>query len=191
MRRLELMMDPTTRAWLVRVAKKNYWRVAHHLELDDLLQDGFVVWHRVQQRYREEGRDHAHIINTFKRAYRNHLHDLSRARSKAPPELQLLDDELDADAYEVHAPRHRVEHLAPLEFGGQELAVALQQAPFRVREVLKLFNDEQARESMRKPYRQRGDGSRETLNERLCRLAGFNAARVNLVDLLHSYLLAD
>lgn len=192
MQRIELVMDARTRGWLVQVAKKNYWRVAAHIDLDDLVQDGFVVWHHVQQRYREQGRIHSHIVNTFKRAYRNHLHDLSNARTRAPMELQLLDAESSAsEDYEVHAPRQAVERLAPLEHGAQELLMALKQAPFKVREVLKLFNDPAGLERMRRPYRIRGDGSRETLNERLCRMAGFDATRVNLVEAVQAYLLSD
>ena len=190
--RIELMMDSRTREWLLRVAKKNWWRVADFIDLDDLVQDGFVVWYRVHQRYREEGREHPHIVNTFKRAYRNHLHDLANARTRAPVELLWLDSEFtDHDDDDAHAPRKPVEMLAPLEYGAQEITVHLKQAPFRVRELLKLFADPQARERMTHPYRVHGDGSRETLNERLCRLAGFDANHVDLVHTLRAYLRTD
>lgn len=175
--RVELVMDSTTKKWLLAFARDNFWRVADHIEFEDLLQDGFVIFYRVRNKYREQGRTHKHIINTFKLSVRNHLHDLATQRTRCPYEFQD-----DPDKYISLSPRMLPHQLVEL---------AILQAPFRVRETLAVLASESGRRKLRKPYRIRGDGSRETLNERLCRIAGFDATRVDLATTLKSYFLTD
>lgn len=186
MERVPLLMDKATRKWLRDFAKANYWRVASWYELEDLLQDGMVLWHQIRQRYR--GRQGKHLTNTFKLSFRNHVHDLATARTKAVPQFLILDAH---DTVEDDDHVTPLERLSPREPESQTFAADLRSAPYRVQEALAVFASDVGRAALRRPYRLRGDGSRETLNERLCRIAGFDSNRVDLVGHLRAYLATD
>lgn len=175
--RIELVIDRRTRKWVIDFAAANYWRVAAHIDLEDLLQDGMMLFHKCRQKYREEGRGHAHIINTFKQAFRNHVTNLAIARTR---DLEMMATDVEW-----------TDDLSPRENGQQEFTVALQKAPFRVREALAVYTTERGRDKMRKPYHLYVDGSRETLNDRLCKVAGFDRTRVQLTTTLREYFATD
>lgn len=202
-RRLEMIMDSSTRKWLVAFCRDNYWRVAPHIELEDLVQDGFVKFHTIRDRYRGQGRTHAHLINTFKVAFRNHVNDLSNYRTRQPLEIQVLDVDW-SDRKNIKGLRRTdgtgnmqdpnedfVDHLMPRAPEEQTFAARLATAPFRVREALAVYASEEGRQRLCVPYRMRADGTRESLNDRLCRLAGFDPTRVSLVAELRGFLAAD
>lgn len=170
MRRYELGMDSVTSRWLVAYSARNYWRVAPYIDFEDLLQDGQLVFWRVRRKYLGR-RSSAHLINTFKASFINHMHDLASARTHSPIEVQV--DVL---------PQ-------PIEQETQTLLAAIAMAPFHIREAIKVFTSEEGLALLRRPYRLRGDGSRETLNERLCKIAGFDAKRIDLAGSLKQFLL--
>lgn len=186
--RVELKMDAATLRWLRDFVRCNYWRVARDIEFDDLIQDGFLLFLKIRQRYRSQGRTHQHLVNTFKLTYRNHVHDLANERTRAPAEYQVLDLPYDYDDPDSISP---IERLSPREPETAPFAARLASAPFRVREALAVYASEEGRERLCKPYTRRADGTRETLNERLCRLAGFNPKRVSLVEELRGFLATD
>jgi DNA-directed RNA polymerase specialized sigma24 family protein len=184
-------MDRKTKQWVARTAAKHYWRVASYYDMDDLIQDAMLVYHRTLIRYNESGRHaaqertqtKAYMVNTFKRCYLNHIHDLANKTSREPSTCFLED---------LIPPASDGEYLAnnilPKFQEQQTFATYLSRAPVKVREVLRLFASDDGCERMRVPYRVRPDGARETLNERLCRLAGFDPQRVDLVEHLQQYL---
>src|SRR5262249_22978151 len=67
--------------WVFKYAKKNFWRVESYYELDDLVQDGFMIYCAVREHY-SDITDKPHLMALFKRAFSNHIHDLSTKRTR-------------------------------------------------------------------------------------------------------------
>jgi len=181
MRREELGMDKLTQRWMIGHAARNYWRVASFIDLEDLIQDGHMVFWRVRRKYLGK-RSGAYIVNTFKASFINHIHDLATARSRAPLELHFFDNLL------TEENARDADRMMPIEPEVQTFLASLAAAPFRIREALAVFASEEGRERLRRPYRLRADGTRETVNERLCRIAGFDPQRVDLSTSLREFL---
>jgi hypothetical protein len=179
MHREYIGMDRKTKQWLANTSSRNYWRVCSYYDIDDLIQDGMLIYHRVTQKYKGSGKSPAHILNTYKASFKNHIHDLANKRTRQPVELQLLSMSPDDNDYS--------ERFVPGVPEMQTLAAKIAKAPVRVREVLQLFASDDECKRMRAPYRVRIDGQRETLNDRLCRLAGFDPDIVDLVSSLKIY----
>jgi hypothetical protein len=185
-------MDQKTKSWLLGTCSKHYWRVAAYYDLDDLIQEGMLVYHRTEVRYNEEGRhaeqkrnkSHSYMVSTFKRSFINHIHDLANKRSRQPLELQIIDQPVPDDDV---GRRNWLDYHGPSTPETQTFCAMVSMAPLRIREVLALFNSDDNRKRLRAQYRIRPDGSRESLNERLCRLAGFDPECVDLVRQLQLY----
>lgn len=73
-------MDKGAVGWLIKTANENYWRVEGFCTRDDLIQDGYVCYLKIAERYKKKNK--AHTMALFKTAYFNHIHDLSNARRK-------------------------------------------------------------------------------------------------------------
>ncbi len=158
-------MDEGARLWMTRTAIEQYWRVAHWISIEDLLQDGALLWVITEQRYPDVSNP-AHRMALFKRIFSNHLHDLANNRTlQAEVPFSGLDESSLEEALEGCC----------CEFA--DLLQMVTEAPAKVRQLLgRLLADPT---SMLVPYRR--DGSlRETLNERFCQIAGFDPNTDNL-----------
>lgn len=133
--------------WIVKTAKRNFWRVAHWIDFDDLCQDGQRLFYETQQRYAKV-REPAHVMALFKRTYVNHIHDMARARRRMP-ELQAIEAALEL----------------PCEYS--EALALIAGAPVHVRAAIVALMTRKERVLVR-----RRNGIRETWNRKLCRLAG-------------------
>lgn len=143
--------------WMKRNAAKQYWRVAPWINLDDLIQDGYLCWFIVRSKY-PYVESRANRMALFKRVFNNHLHNLANAKTRHP-EIAFaqaeLDAKLDGESCEL-----------------AEMMTMIAEAPVKVRKLLKkLIADPTC---LRDTYRKDDGLIRETLNERLCRLAGLN-----------------
>jgi hypothetical protein len=148
-------MDRTAYLWLRKTALKNLWRVSTWCELDDLIQDGAMIYYHVLHRY-PHAVDPPHIMRLFQVSYINHLHTLSkvttRSKQTATALATFVRDEAEPDAF--------------------NLALLIERAPEYIRAVLKLYTTEHGRRRLRSLLRVKHNGERETTNERLCRLIG-------------------
>ncbi len=168
-------IDAGARGWLLATAKNNYWRIASWYDLDDLIQDGFLVWYKVVNHYAWRPRGRAHIMALFKTAYVNHIHDLSKHRSRLHEQpISVLIDGWTMDDLDQFLPPE----------DGIETSVA--NAPPMLQPLLRQLFECDPRK-LRSLYRWRGS-KRETTNERFCRLVGYNPSDINLVGLLYDYL---
>lgn len=73
-------MDEGAIGWLHRIAVRNHWRVASWIDLSDLIQDGYLHWQRIAQRYPD-----APIpaqMRLFQITYLNWFHDLAKRKLK-------------------------------------------------------------------------------------------------------------
>jgi hypothetical protein len=136
------------------------------------VQDGFVCWYRVIRRYaRVRQGSSKHRMALFKRVFSNHIHDLSKRKSRL---LEVHFEDLPpkiADALNYPATQDLYGAAPPLV----KLGLTVLMAPKHAR-------------SLRSSYRVRADATRETFNERLCRLAGLDPRTIDLAGELRYYL---
>lgn len=163
-------MDQGVSGWIYKTARENLWRVSGFIEFDDLVQDGFMFWQRIVTRY-PNVTHRPHQMALFKTAFHNHIHDLSKKKTR----LELV-TESDMDV--------------PLDFmlegddpaQDPDLAFLIPQLPPALLRMIKRML-----ETPDAPYRQRLDG-RETTNERLCRFAGLDATKRDIHTAVLNYL---
>ncbi len=165
-------MDETARRWIISTARKNFWRVAPWYELEDLIQDGYMWWYSRVLKY-PHVTEPKHMMRLFQMRYVQHIHELSNKRTKQKAETLLCDFGEDD----------------PLWFISQDdMSIFVAEAPPHIRAALTALELHAA--SMRKPYGKRKNGTRETLNERLCGIAGLDPTKMDIAGALKSYLTA-
>ena len=179
-----ITMDVGAKKWLYRTAHKNYWRVAHWLEPEDLIQDGYMHFYRVVEKYSDLSDDpHSpHLMSLFKITYINHLHNLSKERTRKP---ELAISQMVLGLRPDEDTQFLEQHQMPDDSFGP-LAAAIASAPELLQKLLIVMVQES--KALRAMYRVRRDGTRETVNERLCRLAGIGDTSVDLTSTLKVYL---
>lgn len=166
----ETNMDQGVRGWIFKTAKENMWRVSSHIDLADLLQDGALIWVKVSAKY-SNVTEQKHRMALFKTAFTNHIHDLSKKRSR----LELV-AEADLDTpMEV-----MLEGEDPTSDPDASFIIA--QLPASLKRVLQRVIASDG------PYRLRLDHTRETTNERLCRFAGLDPTKRNVQAAILQYL---
>lgn len=139
------MLNDRTRRWITTTAKENFWRVASYYDLEDLVQDGYLVYFRIHKIYPQA--EPAQLLRLFQRSYINHIHNLAKRARRI--EITVLEEQ---------------DH--PLcEFS--ELIRTIMEAPETIRKILTSLAC--------KPYREhriRADRTRQTTSELMCQLAG-------------------
>lgn len=84
-------LDQGLRLWILNTAKKNFWRVAKHYELTDLIQDGYLCYAICLRRYGQTCDGPSHFMSLVKTTYRNFITDLAnkRSASESVEEIQV------------------------------------------------------------------------------------------------------
>lgn len=168
-------MDDGARKWLIKTARKNLWRVADYYDLDDLIQDGLIVWARVVKKY-PRAKDKPHLMALFMRSYTNHINTLSKSRTRERDAVKAM---IDTSLI--------IEPITDDGFG--HLAAKIATAPPAIQNLLRALATEHGSKVLNAVYRQRRDGSRETRQERLCRMAMVPNG-TDLAALARSYFLS-
>ncbi len=172
-----LDMDDGARLWLYKTCHRQFWRVSGWYEFDDLVQDGFMKFYQIRIRYGEV-KDPPHLMALFKVAFINHIHTLAAKRSYGA-EACYMEDAPDAVAsWEV----------ASVEESWAPLLTAIADAPAPVLQLLEKLASSPKLPSLGSVYRRRRDGTRETLNERLCRLIKLDPKVFDLTSMLRQVL---
>lgn len=161
-------MDKTARLWMLKTMRRNHWRVAAWIDLDDLIQDGYMHWQRVLDKYPDVHQP-AHLMRLFQRTITGYLHDLASKRSR---------DRIMLDSYQVLKPA--------LGMDDDALIMRIAKAPPEIRTFLQRLVEDRTWNELRKPFRRRLKAHRETLNERLCRIAGIEP-NIDFTGLLADY----
>jgi hypothetical protein len=163
-------MDQGVRGWIYKTAKENLWRVSGHIDFADLIQDGYLFWHRITIKYPNVTAT-KHRMALFKTAFTNHIHDLSKKKSRLDLVTESdLDTPMDV-MLEGEDPNADPDHT----FIFRELPPAIMRALSRALEGTS-------------PYRLRLDHTRETTNERLCRFAGLDPSKRDIHTAVLRYL---
>ena len=137
-------LDQPGRLWLIKVARENYWRVCSHIDLDDLIQDGYLHYQRVVTKYPQVD-SRPHLMRLFQRTYLNHLHNLAKRRTRER-------------AIEVPTTD-------PPQSPDELLLLLIAKAPPAVRAFLRGIATEPGIRHLRAPNRLYRDRTRQTFND--------------------------
>jgi len=165
-------VDKGLRIRIAKMAKHHHWRVQSWYGIDDLIQEGFVCYAKVRSKY-PQITDDVHILNLTSVAFRNHITNLSN-RKRKQADITFADLPNDDIPPETECP-------------DAEIAQLIAEAPPLVQRVLRALQSPEGRKAWAALYRVRRNGTRETLNERLCRMIGLQAV-VDIHSLVVSYL---
>lgn len=166
-------MDAGARIWLARAIKKNYWRVSGWYDLDDLMQEGYFAYYYVVRHYPQVTHS-PHRMALFKLTFNSVICNLANQRTRRVEEVCESE-------------------LGPADEGGSffdgaaadpdiaEAVAELAAAPQYVRDAVALLSSGDRR--LRHKPRRSGPGRRrrETLNELLCRLTGYDPQMTDIV----------
>lgn len=193
-----MRIDRAAQRWLYQYAARNLWRVSGWYDLDDLVQEGLLYWHKVVTHYRDTVTERPHMMRLFQTTYRNRIHALSLERTKrlsdetgkVVSEVPFLGDE---EFSMKHSGRSRFdggdrvsdngEQAAEIEFNG-----LMANAPEPLRRLFVVLQKDDGPKRLRSIYRMYGDGTRETFNQRLASLIGWSGEAPNFRQMLADYL---
>jgi len=175
--------DRVARGWIHNYARKNYWRVASWVEFEDLIQDANMLYVEVVQIRLPPDAQQEHIMSYFQTCFRNHITDLANRRTRSN---ETAMSEMFPATEEGNSA---LEDLLGAEMEQASFMTLLAQAPAEVKAVLNLLMTDAGLVKLRSDY-ERPNGVRETTNERLCRLAGYDSTQVNLVQMVKDHFAA-
>jgi hypothetical protein len=164
--------------WIYSYSKKNYWKVAGLIDFDDMIQEGYVAFYYCKNRYGEI--DPPHLMAMLKLRFFQFIVDTAKKRTGLA-EVHPLDNINENSTEEsVWDKLLGTDEL-------QSIQVLISEAPELIRKVLSLFVTEDTLKELRAPYKRNQDKTRETTNDRLCRLIGITGD-VDLVSMIKNYL---
>lgn len=166
-------MDQGVKGWIFNTSRKEFWRVASWYEYVDLVQDGAMIYAKIVAKY-PDLKTPKDRMNIFKRAFTNHIHDLSKKRTKSVTEI--LECTLGTQLHEIEADF----------FTCPDTSVTLAMLPAKLRETIhQLLTDPYVLDT----FRWTGKGW-ETPMEKLARVMGVDPSR-DLLDELRTALTTD
>ena len=186
-------MDDGARGWLIKTARKNLWRVVPIYDLDDLIQEGYLWYAYIINRY-PDAVEPEHIMSLFKLCFSQQIHEIANKRTRRSPESCFSDIFNSEDASPSEMAEILLESLRD-DGSHMDFSLRLSRAPDYVLDALKLFTEPESLEKLRSvrvfSKRAKKRPRRETTNERLCRLTGYDPKSTNIVGMMKYYLLGD
>ena len=165
-------MDDGMRRWLYKTAHCRKIRPAHY-DFDDLIQDGQLIFVYLHRRYPTVNNPAA-FMRLFQVSYLNHLASLGRYRYHERSVIYPCPDPAS---------------VRPASYDNAFMMVLrLKRAPSDVASILDCLHSEKGQRRWRATYRIYKDGTRETFNDRLCRMIGLNPSKSNLPVKLQAFL---
>lgn len=198
-------IDAGMRKWIESTARKNHWRVRKWMEVDDLIQEGYLCVIKCRKKYphlagRRDSRKHfmALVQTTFTRRLHDmsHPHDIQREVTFSDV---LVARAADKDVYMIIDATWQ----SASTYSEGPFQAALAGAPPELRQLMQVLDSGQcAHEVHRRKSTRRSsvDGRRrvitrnprvryrETTNEHLCRLIGADPHVVDLLALAREHL---
>ena len=177
-------MDDGARRWLLKTARKSYWRVSSWYDLDDLIQEGYFAYYYVVRHY-PKAISPPHRMALFKLVFNSIICNLANQRTRRVEEICM--SQLFSDDSMMSADQHATAFIESIAADPDisEVVGTLAAAPEYVKKSFELFASEDGLRRLRAEYRKVPVGEkrpgkkrhfrRETLNERLCRLTGYDA----------------
>jgi len=180
-----LHIDEPAKIWLIQEARKNYWRVASTYAFEDLVQDGYWQYYRIATKYRSTVKSRAHLMSLFKTTFINHIHTIVTKQNRHPFPMTFSDLALDGQEEDFIDILHNKAMYE--EDGYASFMRLISEAPPAIAQLLLVLQTESGVRIMREPYLKE-DGTRETTNERFCRILGLDPKLFNLAQMTKAYL---
>lgn len=152
--------------WIYSTARKHYWRVAHWYELEDLIQDGMLIYSKCHQRYAKVAANQQHFMALVQTAFMRHITTLARARKTREGKQSFVD---------VALPQ--IEQAAGVCYNDGPLACLIAEARGPIAAVFRGLTDGIV------PW-----AEHETVHAYLSRLAGMPETRRDIEVLFRSFL---
>ena len=186
-------MDEGARRWLANAVRKHHWRVSRWYDLDDLIQEGYFAYYYTVRHYPKVTHP-PHRMALFKLVFNSVICNLANQRTRRIDDIcessMVSGDEFLTPFLETVAADPDI----------AEAAAMLATAPKYVRDAVALFESKDGLKQLRQKYRKKvGQDKRgrfvaqgrETLNERLCRLTGYDPAQTDIVGGIRACLSGD
>ncbi len=120
--------------WVVNYLVKNFWRVERTQQRDDMLQEAYLVFRKVESAYPDITED-KHFMALFQRSWKNKFTDFANADTADRVNYGLQEVSPGGEGYGDSQER---EFIGDCDHDGG-LAVMLRQAPSEVTMVINLF----------------------------------------------------
>lgn len=186
-----LQIDYGAEVWLRRYAAKHQWKVSHFAyEIDDLIQDGYLSWYICADRY-SQVTDYRHMCSLFKMTFTNRIRELSMTDKNTKFDFMveggltdLVDPTMRGLSESWILDKVCGHYLQTYGSVGHIIADAVEP----VKTVLRFLVSDEGIAVMRRPFRLRLNGQRETTNYRLYRALKLQP-QGDLMGLTKSYIL--
>lgn len=155
-------LDRGMRGWIVNTAKRNYWRVAGWYDIEDLIQDGYMCFAKCRRKYPRSGPKQ--LMALVKVTFINYIHDLSKQRTRQAE--TTLAELVPPGVTEAAFLETLLDPIAP----EQDVISHIMKAPDEIRRTLELLTSEYGIARWRAQRLRKPDGTRESLNDMVCRL---------------------
>lgn len=179
-------LDSSLERWMFTFCRREYWRIAHVKDFDDLIQDGYEIYARTRKRYGGEIASQRHFMRLFQTSLIRHITTLARTsphgmtpryyfcgsdkrKNGQKPELTGTDD---------------IPETVNAAANDGPLMVLLNEAKFPVKAVLALFLTVAGQRLMEHSPQ----GQAENVNHYLARLIGVPQAAYDLQRMVASFL---
>lgn len=160
--------EGATRNWALGFIKKNRWRCDRINGFDDLLQDAYLTYLKIEQKYpRVMGQ--AHFMTLYRTAVRNEMHDRARYMRRKREQHQ----DTSVDAAEI------IGRIGEVTNEGY-ITLLIEQAPEELRLALVCIGQNPA-------ALHHQNGHRENLNMKLRRVLGYDSS-IDLIGGLRTLL---
>lgn len=185
--------------WAKRYSLMNAWRVAPQYDADDLMSEAWLLFCKLKDYYPAVV-DAPHFMRLFTISFRNLIIRFADTRTKRHETAMVTTESDESTVIDVADDSNQFDEL--------EMTLLIQEAPKELQALFKkVFRQDQYRKQpngTRETHAQRGErllnehrgyvaseGKRETTNELLCRLAGRDPQRCDLVFLFWRWLHID
>lgn len=187
---MQQYLDQGMERWIYSTAHRNYWRVPPWYELADLIQDGFMcyakcveAYGRLRRKRKPHKDDRRNFMALVRTTYLRHITDLANWRTRT------LEKTVSAVRHVAETAEAWLERHAPLEHAMQDLSILVAGAPNDIKRLIQAVTGDasDAVRYLKRPLNKPGLYVRETTNEMLCRLAGNDPKKVDMVERLRHY----
>jgi len=155
--------EPEIKGWAFKYIQKNKWRYEHINDIDDLMQDAYLVFLKVADAYPRVV-DAPHFMSLYKTSLRNMLTDKAREYER---KLGLIDENTAFDPLEPESFRD-----LGSDMNEGPVFALLRNGPPELRMFLDLINDDEKLSELRKPQRTRRGEPRLNFDQRISKLLG-------------------
>lgn len=161
--------------WATKYANKSVWRVRPEHDFDDLMQDAYIYFLTVKERYPRVV-DPPHFMRLFQTCFINHINDLASRRTRR----------VDVAATSCSAPDADILELAVAKYGNLdevELELLIQDAPAEIQELIRTVQNG----DRKPPLRRKKNGLRETTRDYLQRMVPPAMAGLDVLAILAAW----